>query len=101
MKKRYSIAPEKCECSFLHFYENAARAANHEVNDTTQYDCRKICVTRAIQDVIWKYYYDVGYSNSEISALFLMLGPKANLAGEDFVFEIEDGFIIEADQWRV
>ena len=97
MKKRYSIVPEKCECELLRFYENAARAANHEITDTTQYDCKKICVTRTVQDAIWKYYYDAGYSNGEISALFLMLGPKANLEGEDFVFEIEDGFIMEAD----
>lgn len=100
MKKRYSIAPEKCECGLPCFYENAAIAANHEITDKTQYDCRKICVTKSVRDTIWKYYYDAGYSNGEISAHFLMLGPKADLKEDGFAFEIEDGFIMEADGWQ-
>lgn len=97
MLKRYSLSPADCECGLAEFYENAAKKLDIRITEKTQFDCRKICVTKPVQDCIWKHYYDKGHSNAEISALFLQLGPKANLDGEAFEFTVEDGFVTEGE----
>lgn len=93
MKKRYSISVDECKCGLDDFYENAARIIGLPVTDKTVFDCRKICVTKAVQEIIWKHYLENGFSNGSITSLLLMAGPKANLEGNSLEFEVEDGFV--------
>lgn len=97
MTKRFTIRRCECICDLQKFYENAARAAGLEVSDKIQFDCRKICVTKAIQNALWTYYTAHNCTDEEISMLFLALGPKANLDGEGYNFIIEDGFVSEEE----
>lgn len=97
MLKRYSLSQSDCECGLGEFYENAAKRLGVKITEKTQYDCRKICVTKLVQDRIWKHYYDEGHSNAEIGVLFLHLGPKANLDGDALEFTVEDGFVAEGE----
>lgn len=95
MLKKHKLSQSDCECGLGDFYENAARKLGIRITEMTQFDCRKICVTKPVQDYIWKHYYDEGRSNVEISALFLQYGPKANLDGDALEFTVEDGFAME------
>lgn len=95
MKKRYSIQKEQCECGLMEFYENAAKKMGIKITDKTQYDCRKICITRRVQDCIWNYYAEKGYSEEKITSILIQFGPKANISDNVFDFEAEDSFIVE------
>lgn len=94
MTKRYLIKREKCECTLYNFYKNVAEVTGKKNLDELQYDCRKICVTKPVQESIRKFYLDEGYGEGEIGALFLIGGPKANLDGDDYAFEVEKGFAV-------
>ncbi len=67
------------------------------VTGSTQFDCRRICVTKSVQDELWAFYYEEEcLSNFQISALFLNAGPKANISGGgEYIVEVEDGFVVE------
>lgn len=93
--KRYQLSKEDCECGLEDFYENAARKLGKKITENTRYDCRKICVTKPVQDYIWRYYGECGYSDEKIAAHFLQYGPKANLGGNTLEFTVEDGFVTE------
>ena len=93
MRKRYSISANECSCGLNEFYENAAKISREEITEKTCYDCRKICVTKAVQKCIWEIYLSEGFSSDSIASLLLMAGPKANLEGNSLEFEVEDGFV--------
>ncbi len=93
MRKRYSISEDECRCSLNDFYENAAKITGEKTTEKTCYDCRKICVTKAVQECIWNHYLSEGFSSGSVASLLLMAGPKANLEGNSLEFEVEDGFV--------
>lgn len=97
MTKRYVLLQSDCECSLVDFYENVAKKTEADITDATRYDCRKICITKSVQEGIWKHYTENGQSDEQIATLMLQYGPKANLTGEDFAVAIEDGFITESE----
>ena len=78
------------------FYANVAKIIGITVTDNTVYDCRKIRVTVPVQNCIFAYYKENGFSNAAISCNWLMRGPKADLTGDDLAFEVEDGFTSES-----
>lgn len=49
-----------------------------------------------MQNCIFAYYKENGFSNAAISCNWLMRGPKADLTGDDLAFEVEDGFTSES-----
>lgn len=93
--KRYSLSPDDCNCLLGAFYENVAKRTGAKVTDKTQFDCRKICITKSVQDIIWKKYAEEGYADTTIAALMLQYGPKANLDGSELEFVVEPGFTVE------
>lgn len=97
-KTRIDISKDECYCNLTEFYQAVADRLGIKTTDKTNFDCRKICVTKSVQEILWQYYYDAGDSNSQIATLFLMLGPKANLTGNVYAVEVEDGFIVEETQ---
>lgn len=78
------------------FLANVAKIIGITVTDNTVYDCRKIRVTVPVQNCIFAYYKENGFSNAAISCNWLMRGPKADLTGDDLAFEVEDGFTSES-----
>jgi hypothetical protein len=96
MNKRYSISESKCEQRLIEFYNSVAEICGISVTANTVFDCRKICVTKAVQDSIIRHYSKYqNLSSEEISARLLLYGPKANLNGDGYDFEVEDGFASE------
>lgn len=97
MVKRYSINPTDCYASLSDFYNKVAELLGVKVSEGTRYDCRKICITKAVMDQLWQFYFDEGYAETTIAQIFLVYGPKANLDNEklEFSFLVEDGFVVE------
>ncbi|MCD8119712.1 MAG: hypothetical protein LUE29_09605 [Lachnospiraceae bacterium] len=91
-----TLSQEDCYCDLQTFYKNVATKMGVTVTGSTLFDCRKISVTKQVQDELWAYYYqEEGYSNMQISALFLAMGPKANIdqCKEEYLAKTEDGFV--------
>lgn len=97
MKALISLKWEDCYCDLTTFYENVARKHSIEVTPNTIFDCRKICVTRAVQSAIQSYYREKkNRTDEQIAAMLLGYGPKANLVNVfSYEAEIEDGFVEE------
>lgn len=97
MNKRYSISKELCFQSLNDFYNSVAEIIGIDIDDgkLRAFDGKHISVTKPIQDTIIKYYADEGRLDIyEIVSMLIVFGPKANLDGDGYEFEIEDGFII-------
>lgn len=90
--KRYAMLQSECRDSVTNFYIKAAKQIGITDSPIIVYDCRKIHVTKSVQNEIIKYYLDTGNSLEEINQILLMFGPKADLPGEGFEFVPEDGF---------
>lgn len=97
MVRIVSLRKEDCYCDLTTFYENVARRLRIEVTDKTRFDCREICVTKSVQEVLWSYYREEkNRTDDQIAAMLLGYGPKANLeehgileyraeTGDDFI----------------
>lgn len=98
MTKTVRLKKEDCYCNLTEFYENVARKIPVEITNKTCFDCRKICVTKPVQEALWSYYRDEKEKTDEqIAAMLLGYGPKANLEEHgilEYRVEIEDGFIV-------
>lgn len=92
-----SLRREDCYCDLTTFYENVARRLRKKVTDKTKFDCRKICVTKSVQEVLWSYYREEkNRTDEQIAAMLLGYGPKANLEEHEILeyrAETEAGFI--------
>lgn len=102
MKTGVILSKEECFCDLGTFYENVARKANIQITKNTRYDCRKICVTESVQQEIWSYYgMTNGWTDEQISTVWLLYGPKANLGKAPGFFEYQaiftDEFISKED----
>ncbi len=87
---------EDCYCDLSAFYENVAKKLSFKVTDKTEFDCRKICVSKSVQETIWLYYREEENMDAgDISMLWLSFGPKANLEDKNnlYAVAIENGFI--------
>ena len=50
MIKTVSLKKEDCYCDLATFYENVARKISARITDKSKFDCRKICVTKDVQE---------------------------------------------------
>lgn len=76
MKKRYSISKEQCTCGISELYDNVAKIMGVLDLSKVVYDCRKLSITKKC----W-------------TACMLLYGPKADLDGDGYAVEVEDGFV--------
>lgn len=93
--KRVELTYEDCYCGIETLYQNVAKTLG-VTNDDVYYDCRKICVTKAVLDAVRAFYENEKNADVfSVSVLFIHYGPKANLDGDGYFAEVEDGFIME------
>lgn len=95
MKQRHAIPMEKCERSLIDFYENVAAICGITATEKDIFDCRKVCVTKAVQECLIDHYLKTypNVSREQVLQQLLLCGPKANLEGDGYEFEAEDGFV--------
>lgn len=84
-------------CDLATFYENVARKISARITDKTKFDCRKICVTKDVQEVLWSYYREEkNQTDEQIASILLIGGPKANLEEHgilEYRAEVENEFV--------
>ena len=57
------------------------------------YDCRKLSITKKVLDCLYEFYRSENQSDETITTSMLLYGPKADLDGDGYEVEVEDGFI--------
>mgnify|MGYP006916355692 CR=1 FL=1 len=90
------LTKEDCYCDLIDFYKNVAAKMGYNRLQiaTMSFDCRRIRVTKPVQDAIWAYYRDaMDASDQELAMLWVCSGPKADLEGESYAAESKDGFL--------
>lgn len=90
MKKRYSISKEQCTCGISELYDNVAKIMGVSDLSKVVYDCRKLSITKKVLDGLYEFYHSENQSDETITLLY---GPKADLDGDGYEVEVEDGFI--------
>lgn len=95
MKKRYSIPKEQCTCSISELYDNVAKIMGVSDLSKVVYDCRKLSITKKVLDCLYEFYHLKNQSNETITTWMLLYGPKADLEGDGYEVEVEDGFVMK------
>ncbi len=103
--KAIILGKDKCHTGIYGFYKTVAEALKLEIDDSTRFDCTKLCVTKGIQDEIFAYYREKGSDDGEIGALWAQIGPKTNVEASStgglrfgFVAIAEEGFICDEEE---
>ena len=92
-KRTVVLTKEECYCGIVEFYDLVARKLGYD-SDKVGYDCRRIDVTKPVQDQIFAFYREEQKALGEsIAAAWVGYGPKASLPGEGYEAQIFDGFI--------
>ncbi len=90
MKKRYSIPKEQCTCGISELYDNVAKILGISNVSKAVYDCRKLSITKKVLDCLYKFYHSENQSDETITTCMV---PKADLDGDGYEVEVEDGFV--------
>lgn len=93
--KRVKLSYEDCYCGIETLYQNVAKALGI-TGDDIYYDCTKICVTKDVLKTVRAFYESEKKADVfSTSVLIIHYGPKANLNGDGYFAEVEDGFIVK------
>lgn len=95
VNKQIVLTEEECYVSITELYDTIARKLGYKETKDLQYDCKKILVSRLIFNKVYQYYQSVGTNREEFTMYWCCFGPKASLEKEDYVVEIQNGFIIK------
>ena len=96
MKKRYSISKELCTCEISELYENIAKIMGISDLSKVVYDRRKVSITKKVRDCLYEFYHSENQSNVDeliTICMIILYGPKADLDGDGYEVEVEDGFV--------
>ena len=93
MKKRYSIPKEQCTCGISELYDNVAKILGISNVSEVVYDCRKLSITKKVLDCLYEFYHSEKQRYDSITTCMLLYGPKADLEGDGYEVEAEDGFV--------
>lgn len=95
-KKTVVLTEKECYCGIIELYDLVAQKLGYDPAKVS-YDCRRINVTKPVQDQIFTFYQEEQKaSNESIGSAWLCYGPKAilsGLSGDRYEVEIFDGFI--------
>lgn len=91
---RVKLDESDCRCSLSVFYERVAKKAGFTLTNNSRFNCNKIQCTKAVQIAVFDFYNEAGNRDElEMIMLWVNSGPKADLNGDDYAVEIEDGFV--------
>ena len=93
MKKRYSISKEQCTCGISELYDNVAKIMGVLDLSKVVYDCRKLSITKKVLDSLYEFNHSEYQSDETITTCMRLYGPKADLDGDGYAVEVEDGFV--------
>lgn len=92
---KVKLTKKECYCGIAELYDSIAIKLGYNPA-AIHYDCRKICVSKPVMEQVFSYFKDEKHvSRAAFNQLWLVLGPKANLPGENYMADAQDGFILE------
>lgn len=92
---KIELKQEECYCGIPEFYNLIARKIGYKP-EKMQFDCTKICVSKAVQNQIFSFYKIENKASEEaIAQTWVQYGPKANLPHNTCIVNVQAGFIIE------
>ena len=91
---KVTLTKEECYCDIPELYDIIAAKLGHNTTDI-RYDCRKVCVTKPVLEQVFTFYETERKMSKRIfNQLWLSIGPKANLAGDDYKADTQKGFVL-------
>ena len=97
---RYEVTREQCHAvSMIELYANFAKAMGRTDVSALRYDCTRILVSKAVQNECLAAFKETGASNYAIGMAWCLGGPGATIEDDErFLFEPQEGFIIENEK---
>lgn len=97
---RYEVTREQCHTvSMSKLYDNFAKAMGYENVSALRYDGRHILVSTAVQNEFIAACMEAGASHFAVGMAWCLGGPKETIEDtERFIFEPQEGFIIEKEE---
>ena len=92
---KVNLTKEECYCGIAELYDIVAAKLGYSL-PAVYYDCCKLCVSEPVMEQVFAYYKTEHHlTRLAFNHLWLNLGPKANLAGDDYRADAQKGFILE------
>lgn len=96
---KYELTQEQCHTiSMEKLFDNFAEAMGYDDVSPLRYDCRNILVSTAIQNEFFAAYTEDGTPEAAARMIWYLAGPKTTIEDERFLFEPQEGFIIEKEE---
>lgn len=97
---KYELTQEQCHTiSMEKLFDNFAVAMGYDDVSPLRYDCRHILVSTAVQNEFIAACEEVGTPDYVAGMAWCFCGPKATIDDtERFIFEPQEGFIIENEK---
>ena len=97
--KRFELTQEQCHTfSMNELFDNFAKAMGYKNVSALRYDCTCILVSTAIQNEFFAACTEDGTPEAAARMIWYLAGPKTTLEDERFLFEPQEGFIIENEK---
>lgn len=89
-------------------YENWAKKAGYNITNKTVLDCKKVEISKEIDEYLWKYYRDktkeknkrIELTEEDLAMFMLSYEPKVNEKLKSWTVKISEGFAIECEnEW--
>ena len=97
---KYELTQEQCHTiSMEKLFDNFAEAMGYDDVSPLRYDCRNTLVSTAIQNEFIAACKETGVPEYAAGMAWCFCGPKATIEDtERFLFEPQEGFIIENEK---
>ena len=96
---RYEVTREQCHTfSISALFDHFAEAMGYKNVSALRYDCTRILVSTAIQNEFFAAYKENGTPEAAARMIWCLAGPKSTIDDERFLFEPQEGFIIENEK---
>ena len=97
---KYELTQEQCHTFSMNtLFDNFAKAMGYEDVSALRYDCTRILVSKAVQNEFFAAAKEIGAPEYGIGMSWCFGGPKATINDDErFLFEPQEGFIIENEK---
>ena len=97
--KRFELTQEQCHTfSMNELFDNFAEAMGYKNVSALRYSCTRILVSTAIQNEFFAACTEDGTPEAAARMIWYLAGPKTTIEDERFLFEPQEGFIIENEK---
>lgn len=96
---RYEVTREQCHTfSISALFDHFAEAMGYKNVSALRYSCTRILVSTAIQNEFFAACTEDDTPEAAARMIWYLAGPKTTIEDERFLFEPQEGFIIENEK---